>query len=182
MEYIDLESRMLSTGKYHNETFLLVISPTNGCGCWTNFQPVLREFMSSTKYHVYEIKITEFDENAKFGLNMKQGTVSFAIIKEVNFLGANPEIETIGDYAFKDCMNASFSIQIPASVKSIGYEAFSCCRNITSVTFAQGSQLEVIGDCAFDFCESLTSITIPNSVTSIGHQAFGYCANLNYIR
>lgn len=81
MEYIDLESRMLSTGKYHNETFLLVISPTNGCGCWTNFQPVLKEFISSTKYHVYEIKITEFDENVKFGLNMKQGTVSFAIIK-----------------------------------------------------------------------------------------------------
>lgn len=86
MEYIDLESRMSAEGLYYNETFILVISPTNGCGCWENFKPVLKDFISTTNYHAYEIKISEFDNNVKYGLNMKQGTVSLAIIRNGSIL------------------------------------------------------------------------------------------------
>jgi hypothetical protein len=46
---------------------------------------------------------------------------------------------------------------------------------ITTVTFAQNSQLQTIGGSAFRDCTSLTSITIPSSVTSIGGSAFERC-------
>ena len=46
---------------------------------------------------------------------------------------------------------------------------------LTSVTFAENSQLKTIGAYAFYYCTSLTSITIPASVTSIGSYAFYNC-------
>lgn len=38
-----------------------------------------------------------------------------------------------------------------------------------------------IGNCAFEYCSSLTSIAIPNSVTSIGLRAFDGCSSLTNI-
>ena len=52
---------------------------------------------------------------------------------------------------------------------------------ITSVTFAENSQLKTINGHAFFSCTSLTSITIPVSVTSIGTYAFFNCASLSSI-
>ena len=49
---------------------------------------------------------------------------------------------------------------------------------VTSVTFAEGSQLQTIGQGAFYNCTSLTSITIPASVTSIDSGAFNGCTSL----
>ena len=38
-----------------------------------------------------------------------------------------------------------------------------------------GDGVTTIGDNAFSYCKSLTSVTIPNSVTTIGDGAFSYC-------
>ena len=73
------------------------------------------------------------------------------------------------------------SITIPASVTNIGQEAFDDCSNLQTVTFAEGSQLQTIGDYAFQNCSALTSITIPASVTSIGQRAFYDCSNLQTV-
>ena len=69
------------------------------------------------------------------------------------------------------------SIEIPASVTSIGENAFRGCTNLGSVTFAEGSQLESIGKLAFNGT-ALTSIEIPASVTSIGENVFLSCNSL----
>ena len=82
-------------------------------------------------------------------------------------------VTSIGERAFYG--TDLTSIEIPASVTSIGESAFSECTNLGSVTFAEGSQLESIGDNAFRLCSNLTSITIPASVTSIGSYAFQDC-------
>ena len=58
----------------------------------------------------------------------------------------------------------------------IGYEAFSCCARLTSVTIPKS--VTSIGDRAFICCYSLTSIEIPNSITSIGIYAFLGCLRL----
>lgn len=73
-------------------------------------------------------------------------------------------------------------VTIEAGVTSIGVEAFYNCTNLEEVTFAEGSQLETIGDAAFSGCKSLTSIEIPASVTSIGNYAFNNCTSLTGIK
>ena len=62
---------------------------------------------------------------------------------------------------------------------SIGDNAFTFCRSLTSVTIP--NSVTSIGADAFFGCDSLTSITIPNSVTSIGETAFFSCGNLTSI-
>ena len=58
------------------------------------------------------------------------------------------QLKTIGgDYyygAFSDC-TALTSIEIPASVETIGNTAFKRCSKLTTVTFEKGSQLKIIG-------------------------------------
>jgi len=83
-------------------------------------------------------------------------------------LGGVP-VTSIGASAFA---NTGFSaVTIPASVTSIGDWAFQGDSSLTSVTFAEGSQLTSIGFQAF-FGTNFTSITIPSSMTSIGNSAF----------
>ena len=95
-------------------------------------------------------------------------------------------LETIADSAFNNCQVLS-SITIPASVTSIGKQAFYSCYNsskktgLTEVTFAEGSKLESIGEQAFNGCKALSSITIPASVTSIGAKLFYNCSALESI-
>ena len=56
------------------------------------------------------------------------------------------------------------------SITSIGYEAFSDCTGLTSITIP--NSVTSIESSAFRDCTGLTSIEIPNSVTSIGGGAF----------
>ena len=119
--------------------------------------------------------------------------------EEIETIVIGNGVTSICESAFYYCTGLT-SIEIPASVTSIGDYAFYC-TNLTTVTFAAGSQLTSIGANAFDgtgltsieipasvtsigenafeSCNKLTSITIPASVTSIGDGAFGYCSNLS---
>ena len=64
---------------------------------------------------------------------------------------------------------------IPATVTSIGSNAFYQCYDLTSITLPEG--LTTIYKEAFNQC-ALTSITIPAGVTSIGEGAFTYCSDI----
>lgn len=99
------------------------------------------------------------------------------------------------------------SITIPASVKSMGSEAFVACNNLNTITVESGNTAyESIGNCiiekssntlilgcgkssipstvtiigahAFRGRESLYSINIPENITTIEYNAFRYCLNL----
>ena len=73
------------------------------------------------------------------------------------------------------------SVYIPASVTSIGSNAFIYCRSLGAVTFAADSQLATIDRNVFYYCSKLTSITIPASVTTISTGAFYGCSSLTSI-
>ena len=68
---------------------------------------------------------------------------------------------------------------IPDSVTSIGSDAFSGCKGLTSIVIPDS--VTSIGSDAFSWCTGLTSITIPDSVTSIGNSAFSGCSSLESI-
>ena len=96
-------------------------------------------------------------------------------------------VTAIGDSAFESFpprINVS-SVFIPATVRSIGDSAFSYCNALTTVTFAEGSQLKSIGLAAFYGTEQayprFKEIKIPDSVDTIGSGAFFYCQNLERI-
>ena len=77
------------------------------------------------------------------------------------------------------------SVFIPATVLSIGDRAFIYCDALTTVTFAENSQLKSIGLGAFWGSEHayprFKEIKIPDSVETIGNGAFYYCQNLERI-
>ena len=97
------------------------------------------------------------------------------------------QLKTIGggssySGAFSYC-TALTSIEIPASVETIGASAFKGCSSLATVTFENGSQLKTIGggsysSGAFSDCTALTSIEIPASVETIEAAAFKGCSSL----
>ena len=87
-------------------------------------------------------------------------------------------VKEIGYQAFSSCRNLT-SVVIPDSVTSIGYNAFQYCSKLTSVVI--GDSVTSIGSHAFYNCSNLTSVVIGNSVTSIGSYAFEYCRNLTSV-
>lgn len=69
---------------------------------------------------------------------------------------------------------------MPPSVKATGNYAFSRCMLLTTVDLSDEG-LEVIGDAAFDGCESRHGIAIPSSVKVIGNYAFRYCSHMTTV-
>ena len=101
----------------------------------------------------------------------------------------------IGYGAFYNCSGLS-SVDIPATVVSVGSLAFSGCSNICSVTvpgwkcgidFSSVTNLtiaegvESIESSAFSGCRGVKSVKISGSVTSIGAAAFRECSGLTSI-
>lgn len=66
-----------------------------------------------------------------------------------------PTVNVIKDFAFESCEKITY-LNLPISVRSIGYATFQECRG-------------------------LTSLSLPSSITSIGAHAFHNCINLNSI-
>ena len=72
------------------------------------------------------------------------------------------------------------SFEVPASVQTIGNNAFSGCASLKTVTFQPGSQITTLGDGAFADC-GLEDVSIPESVTNIEKEAFRNCAVLKEV-
>jgi hypothetical protein len=88
-----------------------------------------------------------------------------------------PEYVTyIGIRAYANNQNIR-TVNIPSSMKRIGFAAFEDCTNLNSLVISQG--VEEIGRFAFANCSSLTSVEIPGSVKKIGSGAFKGCNKLD---
>lgn len=87
-------------------------------------------------------------------------------------------VVAIGESAFYE--SSITSIEIPASVKTIGNRAFQNCYSLISVTFDEGSKLTSIGNNAFEN-SGIESISIPASVVTIGYEAFYNCSSLTSV-
>lgn len=101
------------------------------------------------------------------------GFSAFAYVRSLKSVVLGNKVETIGGWAF--CDTGLTEINLPASLRYIGYRAFEGC-DFESIDLPE--QLEYIGENACEGCKNLKSIRIPASVKEIGENAFGVCSNL----
>ena len=143
--------------------------------------------------------ITTVYWNAENGCIADYGEVLFDNCPIEKFIFGQT-VRTIPNYCCNG-LNRLTSVEIPNSVTSIGYRAFSGCTGLTSINwnaencqsisiafvdcpiekFAFGESVKVIPDGCCNGLNRLTSVEIPNSVTSIGSHAFGGCTGLTSI-
>ena len=81
-------------------------------------------------------------------------------------------VTRIDDRAFEENEDIT-SVIIPYTVREIGDGAFNECENLESVSFAENSELEVIGDEAFAYSD-IKAISLPDTITEIGFEAFSH--------
>ena len=112
------------------------------------------------------VKNLEFDATNSANYTVVDGIVYSKDMTELVFFQPTSALKTF---------------EIPASVKVIGDGAFSANRNLTTITFAEGSQLERIGYGAFAFCKMLTTVVLPEREFVIENMAFSDCARLKTI-
>lgn len=167
--------------------------------------PVSALAEGSTHTGTYHTSSRSLDENSKdnqgltYRLNDANKTATVANyddsapggvidIPDTVTSGGQPyTVTAIGDSAFNPSSPRSnvSSVFIPATVRSIGDSAFSYCNALTTVTFAEGSQLKSIGRAAFYGTEHayprFKEIKIPDSVETIGNGAFYDCRDLERI-
>ena len=145
----------------------------------------------------------EVNEENTITLKKYNGTDADVEIPEtVTYDGTTYTVTAIAESAFSTNQKIK-TVTIPASVETIGADAFNTCENLSSVSFAEGSKLKTIGHGAFvSTCfeeielpaslttieydafadnESLKSIVIPANVKSIGQDAFYNCPKLEYV-
>lgn len=88
-------------------------------------------------------------------------------------------VTTIGEDAFSHCKNLT-SIEIPSTVTAIEGHTFSECSSLVSIKIP--STVSSIGKYAFYGCSSLTSIDIPEGVTELKYNLFSQCTGLKSVK
>ncbi|MCD8305387.1 MAG: leucine-rich repeat domain-containing protein [Prevotella sp.] len=84
-------------------------------------------------------------------------------------------VETVGDYAFNYCAYLTSITFNGTNLKTIGDHAFANCHNESLTSILLPASLDTIGNNAFDSCQYVAALEIPASVKCIGDSAFHYC-------
>jgi len=122
------------------------------------------------------------DRNSSFTAIVKDATSiwNWAFFDCINLqtIELPASLQSIGWGAFADCINLQ-TIELPASLQSIGVIAFSGCINLQTIELPAG--LQGIGSSAFMGCINLQTIELPAGLQSIGDYTFYGCYNLQTI-
>ena len=145
---------------------------------------------------IKEIEGNSFYNCPNLKMYVYKGSVSekYAIENNIPYKYMDPEDATFGDFIYYELNNSEVAISgytgedteitIPSEIDGkkvtcIGYDAFTGCSSLESITIPEG--VTYIRDFAFYGCDALKSIIIPGSVTDIGRYAFCECSSLESI-
>ncbi len=110
------------------------------------------------------------------GVTLPEGLLSIgnrAFMQDVEMVQAY-----YGYFGGKKKATALASLKLPASLQTIGENAFTACDSLTAVTFAKNAALTEIGKQAFGMCIRLKEIKLPDSVQTIGESVFVNCIEM----
>lgn len=99
------------------------------------------------------------------------------IPEEVTYMNRTRKVTAIGYSAFACCFELT-SLTLPNSINKIESRAFESCRKLRSLTIPDG--VTSIGKLAF-VNSGLTSVTIPSSVKTIDNEAFWNSGSLTSV-
>ena len=157
---------------YAGFTSITIPESVTSIGGWAFYQTKLESIVIPANVTIIGAKEGSYSESMAFGYS-KLKTVTFA---------KDSQLETISQGAFQNCTLLE-SIEIPASVKTIGLNAFSGCTSLSSVTFAEGSNLATVGNTAFA-STALTYFAFPVSTCDkleLGESLFSGCKLLTTV-
>ena len=106
-------------------------------------------------HYVSEDGVLFYRENSASKLTLLKFPESSPITDYV--IPADLHVKSIGTYAFYYCKNL-VSVEIPEGVETIGYEAFSRCDSLKSITM--GPDVKALEDYAFYYCKNLETLTL----------------------
>jgi hypothetical protein len=92
---------------------------------------------------------------------------------------SNGRLQILGENAFR-CTNLQ-AVVIPASVQTIGHDAFFSCGRLVKVEFGAGSRLRTLDRYAFQRT-NISSFTLPPAVTAISLGLFEGCRSLAMVQ
>lgn len=87
-------------------------------------------------------------------------------------------VTSIGEYAFYNIPIKSFDF--PTSLTQLGGGSLMDCKNLTSITNFENTQVVSIASNTFSG-SPFTEITVPEGVTAINYNTFRYCRNLKQV-
>ena len=98
---------------------------------------------------------------------------------KVTYEGRTYAVTSVGERAFEDCADLN-SLVVGKNVAIIGFGALGSA-GLSTITFAEGSQLQTIGGWAFNGCNQLSECHLPEGVTTIGMCAFQSCYGMRSV-
>ena len=94
-------------------------------------------------------------------------------LKEVNL--SELSVRSLGNNAFDGCTSLT-SIELPKSLRTIGKSCFANCTSLTTAKLSDG--MSEIPSGMFSKCSALTSVVFPEKVKIIEDNAFYQCSSL----
>ena len=146
----------------------LVLYPSGRAGEYSTL-PTTRKIRKRAFY--YAQKVTKVNFNSALENIDNDAFQTTTALTEITF-AAPSSLKRIGTWVF---VNTGLTkLELPASLKEIGSNAFKGNNNLKTVTVAANSQLESIGTSAFTENSNLESFTFEGSTTlkTIGGNAF----------
>jgi hypothetical protein len=103
-----------------------------------------------------------------------------AVCQYIDSVQLPATIVSVGDFAFSTC-NRLRSMTIPRSIKTMGRSVFANCPVLSEVLFDPSSDIAELPTYTFENCINLRSITLSEKMRRIGIGAFDDCISLTSV-